>query len=207
VSDFRFHIVSYILDESKFQVVFLNSTLSLWQYCQRQSTGFKRCVQLFNYSPHKNIYVVKFDAVWFITAGESNENNINIFVVVVVQSVMSNSLRPHELQNTRLPCPSLSPRVCSNSCPLSWWCYPVISCCVVPFSCLQSFPASRSFSMSQLFTSGGQSIGASASASVLPMNIQGWFPLGLTSLISLLSKRLSSLFQHHNSKASILWCS
>ena len=181
------------------------TVLSLWQYCQRQSTDFKRCVKLFNYPPHKNIYVVKFNAVWFTTAKESNQNNINIFIVV--QSVMSNSLRPHELQNARLPWPSLSPRVCSNSCPLSWWCYPAISSSVVPFSCLQSFPASRSFSMSQLFTSGGQSIGALASASVLPMNIQGWFPLGLTSLISLLSKRFSSLLQHHNSKASILWCS
>ena len=89
---------------------------------------------------------------------------------------MSDSLQPHGLQHTRLLCPSPTPRTCSNSCPLSWWCHPTISSSVVPFfSHLQSFPASGSFQMSQLFTSGGQSIGASASASVLPMNIQDWF--------------------------------
>ena len=94
-----------------------------------------------------------------------------------------------------LPCPSLSPRVCSNSCPLNWWCHPTISSSVTPFSsCLQSFPASGSFPVSRLFTSGGQSIGASASASVLPMNIQHWFLLGLTGLISFLSKGLSRVF-------------
>ena len=97
---------------------------------------------------------------------------------------MSDSLWPHGLQHDRLPCPSLSPGVCSNSCPLSWWCYLTISSSATLFSfCLQSFPASGSFTMSQLFTSGGQSIGASAS--VLPMNIQNWFPLGLTGLIIL----------------------
>ena len=95
----------------------------------------------------------------------------------------------------RLPCPSLSPGACSNSCPLSQWCHPTISSSVVPFSsCLQSFPASGSFPMNPLFAAGGQSIGASASASVLPKNIQGWFPLGFTSLISLLSKGLSRVF-------------
>ena len=105
----------------------------------------------------------------------------------------------------RLPCPSPSPRACSNSCPLSLWCHPTISPSVVPFSsCLQSFPESESFPMSWLFSSGGQSIGASASASVLPMDIQGWFPLGLTGLISLQSKGFSKYLQHRNSKASIL---
>ena len=95
----------------------------------------------------------------------------------------------------RLPCPSLSPWVCSNSCPRSQWCHPTISFSVTHFSsCFQSFPASGSFPTSQFFASGGQSIGASASASVLPMNIQGWFPLGLTGLISLLSKGLSRVF-------------
>ena len=89
-----------------------------------------------------------------------------------------------------------SPQSCSNSCPLSWWCHPTVSSSVIPFSCLQSFPASGSFSMNQLFTSGGQSIGASASASVLPMNIQYWFPLGLTDLISLQSKGLSRVFSN-----------
>ena len=100
-----------------------------------------------------------------------------------------NSLQPRGLHQARLPCPALSPRVCSNSCPLSRWCHPTISSSVVPFSsCLQSSPASESFPMSQLFTSDGQSIRASTSASVLPVSIQGWFPLGLTGLISLLSK-------------------
>ena len=119
---------------------------------------------------------------------------------------MSDSLRPHGLQHARPPCPSATLRVYSNSCPLSWWCHPTISSSVVPFSsCLQSFSASGSFPVSQFFTSGGRSIGASASTSVLSMNIQGWFP-GLTSLISLLSKGLSTVFfQHHSSKASILW--
>ena len=113
-------------------------------------------------------------------------------------SVTSNSLWPTlHLQHTRLPCPSPFPRVCSNSSPLSWWCHPNVSSSVVPCSsCLQSFPASRSFPVSWLFTSGGQRIGASASASVLPMNIQGWFPLGLTGLISLQSKRLSRVFSN-----------
>ena len=94
---------------------------------------------------------------------------------------MSGSLRPNGLPHSRIPCPSLSPRVYSNSCPLSGWCHPTISSSVTLFSsCLQSFPASGSFPMSQLFISGSQNTGASASTSVLPINIQGWFPLGLT---------------------------
>ena len=109
-------------------------------------------------------------------------------------SVMSNSLWFHGLQHARLPCPSLFPRVCSNSYPGSRWCHPTISSSVAPFSCPQSFLASGSFPMSQLFESGGHSIGASASASVLPMNIQDWFLFGLTSLTSLLSKGLSRVF-------------
>ena len=120
-------------------------------------------------------------------------------------SVMNDSLWHHGLQHTRLLCPSPSHRVCSNSCPLSRWCHPTISPSVIPFSsCFQSFPASGSFPMSQLFTSGGQSIGASASALVLPVSIQGWFPLGLTGWISLQSKGLKSLLQLHSLKASIL---
>ena len=107
---------------------------------------------------------------------------------------------------TGLPCPSPSPRACSNSRPMSQWCHPTISSSVIPFSsCLQSFPASGSFPMSQFFTSGGPSIGALASASVLPVNIQDWFPLGLTDFISLQSNGLLSLLQHHSSEASILW--
>ena len=107
-------------------------------------------------------------------------------------SVMSDVLQPLGLQHARLPCPSPSPRVCSNSCPLSRWCHPTISSSIIPFSsCLQSLPASGPFLVSWLFASGGQSIGASASALVLPINIQDWFPLELTGLISLLSKWLS----------------
>ena len=105
---------------------------------------------------------------------------------------MSNSLRPHELHHARVPCPSATPRACSNSWPSGQWSLPTISSSVVPFSCLQSFPASGSFPVSWLFSTDGQSI--RASASVLPLNIQGWFPLGLTDLISLLSKGLSRVF-------------
>ena len=109
---------------------------------------------------------------------------------------MSDSLQLHGLRNDRLPCPSPSPRVCSNSCPLSQWCHPTISSSVTSFSsCLQSFPASGSFPMSQFFASGGQSIGVSASVSVLPMNIQDWLPSGLTGLI-LQSKGLSRVFSN-----------
>ena len=112
---------------------------------------------------------------------------------VCVCSVVSNTFRPHGLQHTRLSCPLPTPRACSNSCSSSWWCHPTISSSVVLFfSCLWSFPASGSFPISQFFTTGGQSIGVSASASVLPMNIQDWFPSGLTGLLSLLSKGLSS---------------
>ena len=110
---------------------------------------------------------------------------------------MSNSLRPHGVQHARLSCPSPFPGVCSNSCPLSQWCHPTISSSVTPFSsCFPSFPAPGSFPVSQFFTLGDQSIGVSASASVLPMNIQDWFPLGLTGLISLQSKLLSRVFSN-----------
>ena len=108
---------------------------------------------------------------------------------------MSTSLQPRELQRTRLPCPSLAPRVCSNSCPVSQCCHPTISFSVTPFSsCPQSLPVLESFPMSWLFVSGDQSNEASASASVLPMNIKGGFPLGLTVLIFLQSKGLSRVF-------------
>ena len=110
---------------------------------------------------------------------------------------MSTSLWPHELQHTRPPCPSPTPGVHQNPCPLSRWCHPTIPSSVVPFSsCPQSFPASGSFPMSQLFSSGGQSTGVSALASVLPMNTQGWSPLGWTGLIFLQSKRLSKIFSN-----------
>ena len=110
-------------------------------------------------------------------------------------SVVSNSLWPHGLQHARLPCPSPTPGACSNSCPFSRWCHPTISSSVVPFStCPQFFPASGSFPMSQFFPSGDQSIGISASASVLPMNTQGWSPLGWTGWTSLQSKGFSRVF-------------
>ena len=110
-------------------------------------------------------------------------------------SVVSDSLWSHGLQHARLSCPLPTLRVCSSSCPSGWWCHPTISSSVIPFfSCLQSFPESGSFQMSLFSTSGGQSIGVSASASVLPMNIQDWFPLGWTGWISLQSKGLSRNF-------------
>ena len=116
---------------------------------------------------------------------------------ISVCSVMSNSLQPHELQQARLPCPTTTPGACSNSCRSSKWCHPMISSYVIPFSsCLQSFPASESYLMSQFFTLAGQSIGVSGSASILPMYIQNWFPLGLTGMISLKSKELSKGFSN-----------
>ena len=115
----------------------------------------------------------------------------------ISRSVVSDSLQPHESQHARPPCPWPTPGVYPNSCPLSQWCHPTISSSVIPFSsCLQPFPASGSFQMSQFFTSGGQSIGVWASASVLPMSIQDWFPLGWTGWISLLSKGLSRIFSN-----------
>ena len=116
-------------------------------------------------------------------------------------SVMSNSLWPHGLQHARPPCPSPTPGVYSHSCPLSWWCHPTNSSSVIPFSsCLQSFPATGFFQMSQFFASGGQSIGVSALTSVLPINIRDWFPLGWMGIhpkwISLQSKGLSRVFSN-----------
>ena len=121
----------------------------------------------------------------------------SLSVIQFTHSVVSDLLWPHEPQHSRPPCPSPTPRVYQNSCPLSRWCHPSISSSVIPFSsCLQFFPASGSFQMSPFFTSGGQSIGVSAAASLLPMNIQGWFPLGWTGWISLLSKGLSRVFSN-----------
>ena len=139
-----------------------------------------------------------------------NQNKTELFVGSVQFSctVVSDSLRPHELQHARPPCPSPTPGVHPNSCPLSRWCHPTISSFVIRFfSCSQSLPASGSFQMSHLFTSGGQSIEVSASTSVLPMNTQDWSHLGWTGWISMQSKGLSRVFlQHHSSKESILWC-
>ena len=132
------------------------------------------------------------------------------FSSVHSHSVMSDSLGPHGLQHTKLPCPSPSPGVCSNSCPFSQWCHPTISFSIVPFSSGPwSLPASGSFPMSQLFAWGGQSIGVSTLASVLPMNNQDWSPLGWTGWISLQSKGLSrdfsntTVWRHHFSSAQL----
>ena len=131
------------------------------------------------------------------------DNNTIVIVNVVVQSV---SCQPCGLQHSRLPYPSLSPWVCSNSCPLSWQCHRTIPSSVTPLSsCPQSFPALGSFPMSWLFAVSGQSIGASAFASVLLMNIQCWFPLGLTGLISLQSKRLSRAFSRFKNISSLVF--
>ena len=142
-----------------------------------------------------------------IIYSSSVKNVTGILIVQFSCSVMSDSLWPHGLQHNsflfynkispgNLPCPSPTPGPCSNSCPSSQWSHPTISSSVIPFSCLQSFPESESFPMSQLFASGSQSIGAPASTSVLPTNIQDWFPLGLTGFISLQSKELSRVFSN-----------
>ena len=117
-----------------------------------------------------------------------------LMLLLLSVSVLSDSLWPHGRQHTWLPSGSQSPEVCSSLCPSNWWYHPTISSSVIPFSCLQSFPGSGSFWESQFFASGGQSIGASASALALLMNIQGWFPLGWTGLISLQSKGFSRVF-------------
>ena len=132
--------------------------------------------------------------LWFFSLCELPVYSVS---VQFSHSVMFDSLQPHGPQHARLPCPSPTPGACSNSCLLSQWCHPTISSSVIPFSSLlQSFPASESFPLSQFFESGGQNIGVSASASVLPMNFQDWFPLGWTSCISLQSKGLSRVFSN-----------
>ena len=137
--------------------------------------------------PSNNPLVTSF--YWFIWSAEPLLSSISFcccYCCSFAKSFMSDNLWPHEPQHTRLPCPSPSPWISSDLCLLSQWCHPAVSSSVSRFSsCCQLFPASESFPVSQLFTSGGQSIGASVSASVLPVNIQGWFPLGWTSLISL----------------------
>ena len=126
-----------------------------------------------------------------------NALHFRLHLVQFSCSVISDSLWPHRVQHARLPCPLPTPGVYSNSCPSGQWCHPTISSSVIPFSsCLQSFPGSGSFPRSQFLASGGQSIGVSASASVLPMNIQDWFPLWLTGWISLQSKGLSRVFSN-----------
>ena len=148
-----------------------------------------------------------FFLLWLVLLDSSSFSSCVLVVVLSCCPVVSDSLRPRGLKHARLPCPSLSPGVFSHSYPLNQWCHPIILSSVVLFSsCLQCFPPSGSFPMSHLFVWGVLSIGTLVSASVLPINIQDWLPLGLTGLI-LQSKGLSSLLQHHSPKASILWCS
>ena len=136
-------------------------------------------------------------ALIHVLVDPSSHGSFQSSVTQFSRSVVSDSLRPHEPQHARPPCPPPTPRVYSNSCPLSWWCHPTISSSVIPFSSHpKSLLASGSFQVSQLFASGGQSVGVSTSASVLPMNTQDWSPLGWTGWISLQSKRLSRVFSN-----------
>ena len=151
-------------------------------------------------------YLFLFEWVLFISFFQGT-GSFELQSVHFSHSFVSDSLQPHALKHARLPCPPPTPRACSISCPLSWWCHQTTSSSIVPFSySLKSFPASDSFLMSQLFASGGQSIGASVLVAVLPMNIQDWFPLRSTELISLQSKGLSRVFSNTIvQKVSILW--
>ena len=175
--------------------------LSDWTATKKQKYNFHMISNgkgFLSYSSHRRIKVQLWPCVFKVLCTVSPLHTKEFHSESASQfshSVMSDSLWPHGLQHSRLPCPWPTPGACSNSCPSSQWCNPTISSSVIPSSsCLQSFPASGSFPMSRFFTSGGQSIGASASASVLPMNIQSWFPLGLTGLTTLQSKGLSRLF-------------
>ena len=161
--------------------------LRYYQKCHKRARGFLGEIHLdFSLTP-----------IQCFSLPESSWNTCDLSSSQCSHSVMSDSLRPHGRQHARLPCSSPTPEACSNSCPSSRRCHPTISFSVIPFSsCLQSFRASESFQMSRLFTSGGKSIGVSASASVLPMKIQDWFPLGLIGWISLLSKGLSRVFSY-----------
>ena len=168
------------------------------------STGKRRCIVLFspsdssllNISP--NVHTCSRLLVLFL----------GVSSVQFSCSAVSDPLQPHELQHTRPPCPSPTARVHPSPCPLSQWCHPTILSSVVPFfSCPQSFPASGSSQMSQPFTSGGQSIGVSASASVFPMNIQDWSPLGWTGWISLQSNGLSRVFSNSTVQKHQFFCS
>ena len=168
---------------------------------------FSSCLQSF--LPLESFPMSQFHEVnlAFLSLPMPFESN-SIISVQFSHSVMSDSLRPHGLQHTRPPCPSPTPGVHPNSCPWSWWCHPTISSSAVPLSShLQSFPASGSFPMSQLFTSGGQRIAVSASTSVLPMNTQDWFPLEWTGWISLQSKGLSRVFSNTTVQKHQFFCS
>ena len=173
-------------------------SLLLLHYCLSLSLEPLVFLHIFHYSDVAYIYM--YDYYIFLTF----LSLVTIFGLKSIlnkyqfsHSVMSDSLQPRGPQHTRLSCPLSTPGACSNSYPSSQWCHPTISSSVIPFSsCLQFFPASGSFPRSQFFTSGGQSIGASTSASVIPRNIQNWFPLGVTDLISLQPKGASRVFSN-----------
>ena len=149
------------------------------------------------FSGSKRLFISWLQSPSTVILEPKKTKSLTVSTVQFSHSVMSVSLRPHEPQHARPPCPSPTPGVYPNSCPLSQWCHPTISSSVIPFSsCLQSFPASGSFQMSQPFASGGQSIGVSASASVLPMHTPDWSPLEWTGWISLQSKGLSRVFSN-----------
>ena len=175
-------------------------------YSAKHERDVQRCKTMRLYILRILEYIFNFHCKYVIYVTCNHFSTITVLNSVQFSySVMSNSMLPHGLQHARFPCPSPTPGACSNSCPSSWWCHPTIYSSVIPFSsCLQSFPALGSFPMNEFFALGGQSIGVSGSASVFPMNIQDWFPLGWTGWISLQSK---SLLQDQSSKASIFWCS
>ena len=181
------HFISIIISTSP-QII-RHQILELGDPCSRNNLGSRSSPCTGSASPHGfplgGTFHYSFCVVWITSS------------IQFIRSIMSNSLWPHGLQHARLTCPSPTPRAYSNARPLSRWCHPTSSSSVVPFSsCLQSFPASGSFPMNQFFASGGHSIGVSASASVLQVNIQDWFPLGWTGWISLQSKGLSRVFSN-----------
>ena len=177
--------IHYLIDICGVSTLWLLWIVLVW-ICGFSST----CIYLNNYSQFVEVWYEGVELWGYIII-----LSLSFCSVQFSRSVVFNSLPPHEPQHTRPPCPSSTPRV--HSCPSSWWCYQAISSSVVPFSsCPQSFPASGSFPMSKLFASGGQSIGVSASTSVLLMNTKDWFPLGWTGWISLQSRGLSRVFSN-----------
>ena len=197
----KFHVSFYYLCTCRKNNEFQKNICKMWkrrEHSENQQTGQESC---------KSFWEGKI-LVYVIFSAKARHDFSS---VQFSGSVVSNSLRPHELQHTRPPCPSPTPGVYSNSCPLSRWCHPAISSSVVPFSsCPQALPPSESFPMSQLFTWGGQSTGVSALASFLPMNTQDWSPSEWTGCISLQSKGLSKVFsnttiqKHQSSALSLL---
>ena len=166
-----------------FDFFYVPCTLNARQWFYLSYSHWIFCVFL----KYANKQIWRCSLTWQTSHPRKGDSSLSLsfFFFFFTNSVLSDSLWPHESQHPRPPCPSPAPRIYPNSCPLSWWCHPTISSSVIPFSsCPQSFPASGSFQMSQLFTSGGQSNGVSASTSVLPMNTQAWTPLGWTGWIS-----------------------